>query len=485
MSDKNKISLEDRGWDDMSVILDRELPQKKRKRRFLLWSFLAGGLILFAAFLMHDSKSAVVSAQGEIASLAVEPSNESETKVSHGKTLIQRKALTIDDENSEVTTEVSQSVSSVNTIPNSVKKYSNNLNSNQYIEQRVKDDVQYNTSSTLTPNLLPVQNTIDKKSNIKSIQNLIEEDKSITKILTKSLDNTESPRNEEQKHEEQRLTFSYAHLPIIDSGLNFGEKHKLDPGFLNVVVENNAINPIRMGRASRSYLYAGGLLALNPNGHGYELGIGRKFVTRNINFFLEAGFSKINYRDEASSSNLILVDLVPDQNSTATDFSEVYKPIIESAVEENQTSLYNLLSKVNSVQITAGIEKSLFQNLNVSAGLSYARLIGIENQEVNYRSTTGLFQNELNNYNVSKSDIYNSGDIRKNELSAKFGIGYKLSKRFNLSLNYSLGLTNLLSVNNLEMDNLGLEAGLQDPSRESLPSSFYRRSCQFRVSYNF
>ena len=66
MSDKNKISLEDRGWDDMSVILDRELPQKKRKRRFLLWSFLAGGLILFVAFLMHDSKSAVVSAQGEI-----------------------------------------------------------------------------------------------------------------------------------------------------------------------------------------------------------------------------------------------------------------------------------------------------------------------------------------------------------------------------------------------------------------------------------
>ena len=38
--------LMDRGWQHMSVLLDREMPQAKRRRRVFAWWFVAAGITL-------------------------------------------------------------------------------------------------------------------------------------------------------------------------------------------------------------------------------------------------------------------------------------------------------------------------------------------------------------------------------------------------------------------------------------------------------
>lgn len=54
MQDKNNTYLVDKGWQSMELILDKEMPQKKKHRFLLLW-FFGGIALLMSAFFIYKS----------------------------------------------------------------------------------------------------------------------------------------------------------------------------------------------------------------------------------------------------------------------------------------------------------------------------------------------------------------------------------------------------------------------------------------------
>ncbi len=57
MLDKMK-KIEDKGWQDMRIILDREMPQDKKKRRFFWWYYAAGfGLVITSCILYFNKNN--------------------------------------------------------------------------------------------------------------------------------------------------------------------------------------------------------------------------------------------------------------------------------------------------------------------------------------------------------------------------------------------------------------------------------------------
>lgn len=504
MSDKNKISLEDRGWEQMSSVLDRELPQGKSKRRAILWFFVTGALVLvlagFMALLVNsaffltgkqtvkEQKTASLITQD----IEVNETQESEAVIQNTTRLntANRKAIaTIAHEASKSEQKLSENNLDTKQINRSVPPFLKPTDIVQPYKRGYTEPKNVTDANSINNNNNKALSTIKETKEILSGSILIASNDFLEIKKQSKIDVHEltAPQNTATELETPRTrnNLAYSKLPQVNTIPKTAEMVSSEMLMTDVGQQLSTAKPNGIDKNNNYYVFTGGQVGLNPqNGLGYQVGIGSKFGNRNVNFFVELGFANMSYRN--SNSESIVVEFTPDEtNTSSVEFSDLDNTVLQDVVAQNRISENSVLNNINGVFINAGFDKSVLGRLNVHAGLTYSKLLNIENKEISFTSVDGTFQRELDIYNVSKTALFDNGEFRKYEISTALGIGYQVSSRINVSADYRFGLTDMFRNNSFIESDLSIPNGMGELESQQSYKSIFRKNIELKIDYSF
>ncbi len=192
MKPDKKISRVDKGWNNMANILDKEMPQDKKKRRLFIWLFFGLGLLIgfsYTMFLRHDTP------QVEKKIKLTENTNKETTL-----TLSEKPASSLNDKSSTTATNDTKELS-VNNNPKS--EYKSSL-----LTTEKKNKLSQNQQSNITEHSSASNQKISKSNLLK--------DKA-----------TPNPKKiEQQKDIETKKSSLYSQLIMTKDGLLLKEESK-------------------------------------------------------------------------------------------------------------------------------------------------------------------------------------------------------------------------------------------------------------------
>lgn len=473
MSDKKNISIEDRGWNEMRSILDKEMPQKKKRRIvpwFLLGLFLVLAISLIGIFMNIErivDGQAIAQEKGETLTIKEGRDNTNEAAIEN---TYQAKS------NPNQTTSIKVEDSTTKSISSSYQTKENKLHEIQEVvpsssiaEIENKADFikqQYKESPELSKNTISESDARVSQNNQK-IQEDIKSDEiqNLNDGIEKSIQQDKSPiielplEKRELKPHLQPLNLLY---PFLFNPEPISIEKKVKP-FVNLDNE----------KAFSPYLFFAGNYQSSINGLGYGVGAGLNYQLNNFGLYLEAGYAK---------SNFDIGDVTETFSASGTTIELDNFPIIENtngvSVEDYEDLRFenfsNITSGISELKFNLGARKAITGKLNIDLGIAYSRLLKASNKTLSVELIEENLFIEKNTVNVSSSELYETGAYSAYDIIPHIGIEYNLVSGVFIGLNYNHGLKNLIA--NTSLDRV---------SSLSQDESIFRRNMEARIRYQF
>ncbi|MFT4534571.1 MAG: hypothetical protein ACJA1A_002891 [Saprospiraceae bacterium] len=482
MSDKNKIILKDKGWSQMATILDKEIPQEKRSMKLILWFFVAGLVVLGIVYTTNiENRMVDRSLKESIAQVNIdinEGTNQDIPLVNTQDLNDVNLTKAKDALNLPLSGEEGHSVIAG---PVPQENIAINLNNKEGSKRILIDTEKQNKhfrEKVFSTEIVKKAITIATSSSTINVKGLITaEERRGGKFFP-----FQTSVAELMIEQPIRDQYTIDKLPEITRFIN-SNNGQIDAFHRMSISQNRTLSkPAR--KDNNYYAFAGGNIGVNQNGLGYQVGAGKRFGASGLGFFVEGGYGHFNYKNKSSNLEAIVVDFAPENSTGVTGFDISESPVLQAAIETSQNKDIAVVNNLSYVFLSAGIEKKISDRIYIIGGLSYARYLEIENPGVNFTSSDGSFQSDLNRYNISKTTFFDNGDFKKYELSSSFGIGYQINNRITASVQYRLGLTNL---SNLSQDDLAPEvvAANEVLKEKQFSNSIFRKNVEVRVDYSF
>ncbi len=474
MSDNKNISIQDRGWNEMRSILDKELPEKEKKRRFGFW-FVLGSAAFVALVLASMFFFTGIEKRTGVGELALED-DKPEITDSHldVKTVEERKntelpLATVENyKKEEVKEDVSQldhpsefaSENDENNIQNHSKNITNPLDynvSNLTIDNSQKSNLAVPIAE-VKKELATVNKTTGNEFIIKKDPVEVNKKESKYGILPSNKKILEL----EENSLERILLTPISRLPRSNSPLLNFERERGEKRIVLIASKSR--------KAFAPYLFAN--TNYQSKSSGYGIGAGLNYGDQDFEFYLETAYLKSSFNKESSGDRL---NIVADQESNPAgelSFTE-FSPASGYVLSISKFS--TLTTSTSEMKFDFGIRKKLFKNFKIDLGLSFARLLKASNNSrlsVIKESSDG--SNELSTYGINRTEFYNLGAYSKSDIIPHIGVEYNITPNVVLGFNYNHGLNNLIA----EMD-------LQGISSLSQNDKIYRRNIGAKVRYQF
>jgi len=445
--------LEDRGWQQMNSVLDKEMPEKKR--RAIFWWIGIPMLILLGMYFMtivvvdetEDLSNEIEPIQKKtIASLSTVKNIGSQTPSDINtrqkndseideKTLI-KKNIT-ENNNTKHKTGINDS--------KVLKELKNRQTKNDPLTQRQsvqknleKETAQVSVQLSNTKYLYPTvsKNIRSQTTNDNSPILDVESDTVYEQDLKN--DNSTEKINTDQKKtainvQEIILPFAPLVVPKIEvlTKVNASMKMPLAP----TVKKWNFY----------ALLNGGTELKVNRN-INYGIGAGARMEMGKWALFADASYSRQNFEGPAFSA--IAVEVTPNvQNNVGEEF------IGFQTIEDdngNVVAVFNIetgqnvsINRLDEIEGRLGVRYAFAKDFYGSSYFSVHKPVLIRNNEVNYNASQEVYQSNVNSFNISSELL----DGRFPSLYYGFGFGlyYDISSRFGLGVDYSFSLNRNLN----------------------------------------
>jgi hypothetical protein len=509
MSDNKNILLENKGWSEMTTLLDKEMPVENNKRRFILWFILASIMLGAMAFIGINEYRDVQSNSNTISSNEINnanysPSinnNKSDEKILNSnidEAKIGDIKQAVDAEKGSISTTQSLSIGSEITKKDVFKKR---------IKPQVEIDGEISKSSKKSTQIASsteyVKSTkLSKRENSaqlqdpKNTQNIPIEKTGLINLTKNSVNNIESDLQPEVINSEglsldiklrkgELINETPNKLQEGNTQVEWEERILPKMGILpydfpylktqRLQLENTSIKPIA-GIEPKAiispYIFTAANYQVGLDALGYVFGAGIDMKHNNLGVYLELGYSKTSF-----GSREIAVDFSPSGKITVVE-NEVFEDI-GGAEASNKFNLVvqnftKLTSSMKEVKVNLGIRKAIMKKLNINGGISYSRLLTVNNKplSVDYELQDGFLG--ISTYNVSSNELEDKGAYAKYDITPHIGLEYNIFRNAYFSANYNYGLKNLIA--NTELESL---------NSLSKDESIFRRYLEVKMRYNF
>ena len=489
MSDKKNRTIQDRGWDDMRSVLDKELPVKKRKKRFGVWFLFGFATIIILAvsslFTIQNStpkntiSNAISRSDLETSKLFNEQDvNENLTET----TLSLEQHASTDKTNNDISNQNNSSIQSNNpkTLDLSYKESDELLNVVESLpstkEAIVKKDIiiQENTVSTIhlidnSPRIVKhnksnAEPTFSPAANI--ISPLIERQSAVESIQSQDV------QLKDQHLEKRTIIIPFLKLPSIKNATiekSTGETELTKP--LIAMSSRSILRP---------YVFASGNYQSNIKGIGYGAGLGVSYGSEEFQIYLEAGYHKSKFNRGTLSYDFVPnadVTVVEDDGDLSEKFNFVENGVTYTQLDLSLSNFSEITNSVRELKFEIGARKRLFSNFSLDVGIGYSKLINASNKRLQlvYDTSTGSAFEEGNGvFNIGSRELYNTGAYASYDIVPHIGFEYAINSKLKFSFNYNLGLNNLIANTNLDRVN-----------STATNDKIYRRNLSAKVRYAF
>lgn len=410
----------DHSWDQMSQMLDKEMPQKK-KRRFPYFFLLAGIALLVTAFFVYP----LLSSKNDPTPLVAKTQNNDLQNASNdSRNTSNGISTTLNSEVINITTQENVSVTNPDKQSNELLKIKKNvlsLSDNQEIVNTTKSkNSNYSLEQTIYNSKdINIQNSADLVVTSDVVITSIQSEKSTTvsKTLTSSVSNLTSD-----------IKRSLSLLALLDNKILLLENtDRLLPPLQPVVA--SVTQPMELKKTFDRWKFGiGAVYTSNFEAKVHGAGaIGRADFLFSKNWSLEGGlgiFYHSVHRNGNSDEDAANV-FEDDTNGTMPDPHEFVD--LEDN-EENRRIFSNYLSNIKSqVQLVSqlGLKRSFDSNLFLSAGLKYRWNVSRSIEPLNDNLAAGI--------GVGPEDFETdlvSTYLRDQFYAPYIGLGYHFSNRF-------------------------------------------------------
>lgn len=473
MSDNKRIPIQDRGWSEMHALLDRELPQEKKRRRLLPW-FVFGGsafaiLLVVALFFHHQNKDKTnINANAESTLKDDLSSMDIVQNIPNEADLGKSKYHDIDNGSLELKSNSErkdQKTTTTNTLKIEEGK-KNDLAINPVLENKNKTIDNLNEFSSSVDHSALSQSQFIGITNEENEGNLDLEGKSVIPVKSEvdlllleagSLDNRENmaglllePVN--------ALSGVIPFVTQQEELWKFQNDKKVE-----VVANKKSLLP---------YLFAAANYQSGISRSGYGFGVGLEHQLNDFGVYIEAGYSNASF-----NSGEIANDFGPNGSIEEIEDTEVFDNGLEVTPEGfalNVNNFSTILSEISEVNFNIGVRKAISSNVHFDLGVAYTKLLNARNKSLAFNFE---LQNEFNQYNtinVNSSELYNTGAYSTYDIVPHIGLEYKLLRNVCFNLNYNYGLKNLIANTDLERLN-----------SLAVNESIYRRNIEAKLRYQF
>ncbi len=399
--DKQNKEFVDRGWQQMSLLLDEAMPVKKgygiKKYLLLLLLLILVGVGAYFVVDNHndkqqniESKSAEYYAKNDIEKGNIDKNNKSEIVSSESETV---SAL------SDIQTDIDENRNLSKTRQNKIQKENKNNQPRNYKNIKNTVDVTYNNQNLI------VKNTAAEILKIKPIEKNIEDNKNDLFITTQDITTRQS---------------------FISSNVNPPDINRVFIAFVK--------------KPCTDYLYEIDLSVVSENLKsigGFEIGINRNFALTD-NFYIGSGLQYSFYKKYRTNTSFFKT------YSKSSDYNETDNGT-EGGIENFNNNfrspgvLSNFIDELHylSIPVTVNYKTSKF---------IYS--IGVRVSSMIYGKNYIADKQRLLDYNViinSEDAFYDKGIFNKIDYSFALGVSYSLSKKLSISAkaNYSyIGIIN-------------------------------------------
>ncbi|MEM9547469.1 MAG: hypothetical protein AAGA77_15930 [Bacteroidota bacterium] len=484
MSDKKNISIQDRGWNEMRAILDKELPEKKRKRRFGFWIFLWGAAVMASILLMFN----ILSQPKEQMVASVEASTTEIEKSGTISNTSQKQEISPESEESN-----SKPIQTIQKVPESVTTTTNRVEGYHKIANENPSKINESNSTSTQVAKAQAQNRkqeafelIKNPSNVSVVQqktlaadvstaesNALEIELKNVEIREKTVVPNLGPVKSNERTKPKRdllipfMTIPFEKTKNIDSEKIFAT---LDKPFIKIT-RNNYFTP---------YAFTAGSFQPNISGLGYGMGAGISYGNANSSFYFELAYFKTSMNNSSDESDLReLIPAIEDDGMINSDQGSFEGGETENLPEANNIPAFSVpnLSKITAsadeFKFDFGIRKQLFRNLSLDVGIAYSRIIRVTNQRAQVEIVEPL-TSQSSFYNLTKSQFEDFGAYSNYDFIPHFGLDYRVSSTISLNFNFNYGLINLIRNEDFE-----------EFTQLNEEDALFRRNVGLKIRYEF
>lgn len=480
MSNKDNISLVDKGWQEMAAVLDTELPQKEHRKRplFLFFLFLGLGGLIGIGLNMDNSKISLDDVRIDAESTALITKNQtsplesssSTTQLGNIRNTKSKQTLQPPSIKKSITKELIENVepSSVSTVTdelvsNSKKEYSAGI----YTKD---NDFEFSTKTSRQSELSDWEHT-SISSAISQLSNMVESKLSV------DIDDVDENAVRVERTVTPNLPSLWP-LSINSSKVNISE-------LPNLLFVNNQIQTISKHRYRLSpYLLGEGIYTSQLDGRGYSIGAGLSYGTRDLELYIESGYSKMKYNRKVNDQNLNVEVIQLEAVNLGEPELGAFSLKNESgdligSFDLDFPQKINLLNDLDYLFVSGGVRKRVYSGLSMSGGIRLSKLLNVKNNAIVLSSANEIFSSALRSFGVSSDFFSNSSVIRDYEWSVNLGAEYRVSNRISIGVNYRSGLSDIFNPQE-GFENKVDPAGDIDDS-----STLKRNNIEGRLVYSF
>lgn len=440
MSDSQDRKLVERGWSQMAITLDAEMPLKKKKKKALIW-ILMGFVGLFALVLvvltdMNKSTNEVKSQKEETSSSSLiaenmygaqenRSANNPQINLSDDQIIKEDKIIT-----------VSSPTNSFRSTEKGSVKIENATQSKSNSKKRIHIDKVMPSRGNVSNAVIFTNQSNSSKDNVENVLKFQEVDEV---VIQDKMPKTNPHLHNKKTNQINRLQNLLSRDLVFISYLN-PERFISQRSQINLSIPYALTQPIEKEKAFTNvlpYLYGGGVLQNQAN--GVSLGGGVKYGAQFF-AYAEAGFSLIKRKGiKDSTVDVVVTPLIENSTAVGTDdntgvvYDDNGSPIATFNVGDPQ--LVDVL-RTDYFDAEIGVGYNLLHRLNAKVGISYHRLLNLKNTTITYEPDLAQFEEDINSYNINSQEIFQNSSFGRNSFSVNGGMDYMLSKKFSLGLSY-------------------------------------------------
>ena len=479
MSDNLNKSIQDKGWAEMSALLDKEMPQEKKKRRAILWFYFVGAAAI--GFVVV----ATMFTQGNDMEMGITNNQESVSESIKEKNDLKSNEVvlnTAQEIEGEIDQKRKESTNEEERIDKEEKRL--NLSNTPIISNQNIDITNRNIDPVLEKN---TENVVEEKKVIARLNSDIStedftsnlNDETLTDVTGGVEDGIIAAREEaddvafasmdevnQEKYPEKSFITPLQSLPLRDLDmLDFTQKN-------NLMITPVNIKPLKMEYAFSPYAMATGLYQSNQGALGHGLGVGLDYGNSDFSIYSEIAYIRSNYEEESGNDSRILAD---GSFEIVTGDQESFPMSSTSNIPVELDNFTSVTKRTNEIRFDIGVRKSIFKNFGLVGGVAISRLTRIENREFNFALDEETMDNDLvSGYAITKNDLQEAGVFSQYDIIPHLGLEWNITNRFFLGLDYNYGLINLISETDLE----SFSSSVED-------ESIYRRNFALKLRYAF
>ena len=476
--DNKNQSLVDKGWGQMSSILDKEMPVEKDRRRPFLWWFFGVAALLLVSFtgyviLDSDKNGAATDQEVPVAGLVNTKSanNQEDKKTDFSPS----PSDNLSSEESQIKSSPAKAeTGSINSIPEiNISKQASSANEDG-IQASLSDKVE--TAKVIQDQDRVEESTESSKDNEIQDENNLTPDESELSEVKASL----STASSELTNAPARESFSYKSLSALDIMSLEKNESNFDYEPLNTPKE------LKSNSRKIDYrVYGGGLTETRSPFLGGLAGIGVE-LPLSSKFSINAGL-EYNYLNRSEIGTGRNEDRAVQYNTggifVGNPLSNI-PPLVgnNTFTEVNDLVFEEQIQDLHYIAMPIGVEYRFHPRWGVNAGFAVAYLASSRLSEaftVDLQSDDeSMDTNEFYQVNTDSRDGLNLWDFQFDT-----GIRFYVSRRIDISFNYRHGLTSVVGNPNNRAD-------LSSPANRVVelagqPRRDYNRFLSLEVGYRF